>query len=210
MAEPTWLSEIIESMKSLGGSASYKDLYDEIEQRGNIDFSIRKDPRAQIRGVIESHSSDSKVYDSNKNSSEQDVFYAVDGIGRGHWGLRNYIPDEGSVDLTEDDNSFPEGKRKLRMHICRERNQQVIKKAKEEYRNKYGNLRCQVCGFDFEKTYGEIGKDFIEGHHTIPVSDLKENDKTKVEDIALVCSNCHKMLHRKRPWKSINELKDLL
>jgi predicted HNH restriction endonuclease len=39
---------------------------------------------------------------------------------------------------------------------------------------------------------------------------MAEYEATKVEDIALVCSNCHRMLHRKRHWLSINELKQLL
>ena len=55
-----------------------------------------------------------------------------------------------------------------------------------------------------------IGEDFIEGHHTIPVSEMKPNHKTKPEEIAMVCSNCHRMLHRKRPWLSIDKLKELI
>lgn len=43
-----------------------------------------------------------------------------------------------------------------------------------------------------------------------PISEMAENEETKVEDIVLVCSNCHRMLHRKRPWLTINELKELL
>lgn len=39
---------------------------------------------------------------------------------------------------------------------------------------------------------------------------MAEGEETKIEDIAIVCSNCHRMLHRKRPWLSINELKQLL
>jgi 5-methylcytosine-specific restriction protein A len=33
---------------------------------------------------------------------------------------------------------------------------------------------CMVCGFDFEKVYGECGAGFIEVHHMLPVSSLKE------------------------------------
>nr|WP_309143178.1 HNH endonuclease [Bacillus atrophaeus] len=62
----------------------------------------------------------------------------------------------------------------------------------------------------FFEQYGEIGGDFIEGHHTIPVSELEEGQKTKIDDIALVCSNCHKMLHRRRPWLTKEELKKLI
>ncbi|UZW66371.1 hypothetical protein OC195_21405 [Priestia flexa] len=39
---------------------------------------------------------------------------------------------------------------------------------------------------------------------------MDDNHETKVEDIALVCANCHRMLHRQRPWLSISELKQLL
>ncbi|WP_236906927.1 HNH endonuclease [Clostridium sporogenes] len=55
-----------------------------------------------------------------------------------------------------------------------------------------------------------MGEDFIEGHHIKPVSELKEGEKTKVEDIVLLCSNCHKMIHRKRPWLSREKLKTLI
>ena len=67
-------------------------------------------------------------------------------------------------------------------------------------------LSCQVCNFSFEENYGGLGKGFIEAHHIFPISELTEETPTKVEDIALVCSNCHRMLHRRRPWLSLEEL----
>ncbi|WP_276208284.1 HNH endonuclease [Gracilibacillus sp. YIM 98692] len=76
--------------------------------------------------------------------------------------------------------------------------------------DKHGRLICEVCEFDFMERYGEIGDGYIEGHHTKPISEMSENEQTKVEDIALVCANCHRMLHRKRPWLSITELKNLI
>lgn len=202
----TWKDEIIEAMKSLGGHARYEDLYNEIEARGNIDFSVLKDPRAQIRGTIEKFSSDSQVH----NIKDDDIFYSVEGIGSGHWGLRNFEPHDKDVDITDDDSGFPEGKKKLREHVCRERNQQVIKIAKQRFKEKYGRVFCEACGFDFEKTYGEIGEDFIEAHHNIPVSELKEGDVTRPSDISLLCSCCHRMAHRKRPWLNATQLKELL
>ena len=56
---------------------------------------------------------------------------------------------------------------------------------------------CEVCAVDFSKMYGERGNNFIEGHHRKLVSEMKEGDKTKVEDIAMLCSNCHRMIHKK-------------
>lgn len=108
------------------------------------------------------------------------------------------------------DRSFVEGEIVERIHLSRERNSKVIEIAKELFKKKFGKLFCEIYNFDFEDMYGEIGKDFIEGHHTIAVSDMKPNHETKPEDIAMVCSNCHKMLHRKRPWLSISELKNIL
>lgn len=59
--------------------------------------------------------------------------------------------------------------------------------------NKFG-YKCAVCGFDFEKIYGQLGKNFIEVHHMIPVSEKeREND---VNNLRPLCSNCHRMIHR--------------
>lgn len=102
--------------------------------------------------------------------------------------------------------SFPEGKVYEKVHKTRERNQKLIQLAKENTQN----LACQVCGFDFKDKYGEIGIGFIEVHHTIPVCELREGELTRVEDLALVCSNCHSMLHRRRPWLKMDQLKELL
>ncbi len=73
-----------------------------------------------------------------------------------------------------------------------------------------GELRCDVCDFSFADTFGRVGAGFIEAHHTIPVSELKGNQMTKIPNIALVCSNCHRILHRSKPMLSIAAMWDLL
>lgn len=110
----------------------------------------------------------------------------------------------------DDDTSFPEGREILLRHTSRERNAAVIAKAKSKFLNKHGKLFCEVCGFDFEAAYGDVGRGFIEAHHTTPVSELDAGSKTSVSDIALVCSNCHRMLHRRRPWLTMARLQALL
>ena len=54
---------------------------------------------------------------------------------------------------------------------------------------RHGNLICEVCGFNFESHYGELGEGYIEGHHTKPISEMDHNEETRIEDIALVCAN---------------------
>lgn len=116
------------------------------------------------------------------------------------------IADDGNV---FDDEEFPEGKVLYKLHRARERNSKLIKRAKEAAM-KNGTLACAVCGFDFYEAYGELGKGYIECHHTIPLSQYQDTKVTRIKDIALVCSNCHRMIHRKRPWLSISELNTLV
>jgi predicted HNH restriction endonuclease len=117
-----------------------------------------------------------------------------------------YSKIEDSIVDEEEEITFPEGKELYRLHRLKERNVALIKMAKARYLDVNPKLSCQVCEFSFEDSYGELGKGFIEAHHIYPISNLTEETPTKVEDIALVCSNCHRMLHRRRPWLTLPEL----
>lgn len=110
----------------------------------------------------------------------------------------------------EDEDVFPEGKEMYKIHKLKERNVNLIEKAKRKKYEKNPTMSCEVCGFSFVTRYGEIGLGFIEAHHIRPLSDLSSEIETRFEDIVFVCSNCHRMLHRKRPWLKIHELKNLL
>ncbi|MFX4263094.1 HNH endonuclease [Pelotomaculum propionicicum] len=113
-------------------------------------------------------------------------------------------------DIDDDEESeFPEGKILYRKHRIRERNRKLVSQAKA-IALKNVELKCSICGFDYYVIYGDLGKGFIECHHTIPVSEYVGTEKTKVKDLALVCSNCHRMLHRRRPWLRVSEIKDLI
>ena len=105
----------------------------------------------------------------------------------------------------EDEAAFPEGRILYRLHRQRERNPTVVREVKRKA-NATGSLCCAVCQFDFFASYGELGKGFIECHHTMPVSEYRPGQKTKVADLSLVCANCHRMLHRRRPWLTVSEL----
>lgn len=64
---------------------------------------------------------------------------------------------------------------------------------------KIHGTKCMACGFDFEATYGELGKNYIEVHHTKPLFSLEQETTIIPEtDLVCLCSNCHRMIHRKR------------
>ncbi|MBD3233220.1 MAG: hypothetical protein GF315_05805 [candidate division Zixibacteria bacterium] len=107
---------------------------------------------------------------------------------------------------TGGDEEAPEGKILLRYHETRERNASLVRRKKESAQD----LICEVCGFGFEKAYGDLGKGFIECHYIQPLSELRPGQKTRLSDLTLVCANCHRILHRGGDALSIGELRKLI
>lgn len=103
-----------------------------------------------------------------------------------------------------------EGKSVLAKHMRYERNSSFIKSIKEKALKDNKMLNCRICNFSFLEKYGEIGKGFIEAHHINPLSESEGKRVTKEKDIILVCSNCHRMLHRGNPNLSVEELIELI
>jgi len=99
-----------------------------------------------------------------------------------------------------------EGRRLLREHIIRERDPRLVRAFKTGLKS----YRCTICKFDFEQTYGAVGKSFIEAHHVDPIGGREEGSPTAVSDLIAVCSNCHRMLHRKSPPYTANEVAEFL
>lgn len=122
--------------------------------------------------------------------------------------LELYEPKNKEIQVAEDKEPIAiEGNTVLAKHMRYERNSAFIQKIKKEAIAKNKMLNCQICGFSFFEKYGEIGEGFIEAHHKKPFSENNGETKTKREDIALVCSNCHRMLHRGTPTFAIEEIK---
>lgn len=106
--------------------------------------------------------------------------------------------------------SVIEGSIIYKLHKSRERSVKIVAMKKKWASERYGKLVCEVCEFDFLEYYGELGADFIECHHRTPLSSLKVSSKTSLADLALVCANCHRMLHKKIDVLSIEDLKGLI
>ena len=105
-----------------------------------------------------------------------------------------------------DNQTLSEGAKKQVIVNSYERNP----KARQECIKYYGT-KCFICNFDFEKKYGEIGKDFIHVHHIKPLSEINEEYKVNpIQDLRPVCPNCHAMIHKKKPAYSIEEIQSLL
>lgn len=113
--------------------------------------------------------------------------------------------------INSTDIEINEGEVKLSQHLSRERNSRIVQLAKEHFRITHnGRLFCEICKFDFEEKYGELGVGFIEAHHIKPISEMKPGDVTRIDDFLMVCSNCHSMLHKGDEWVSYELLREIV
>ena len=112
--------------------------------------------------------------------------------------FQTYLNDELGKDF-----ETKEGRLLFRNHRVRERDSSISQRKKQIAFSE-GRYECEVCNFSFIETYGET---YIECHHIVPIHQGERI--TKLEDLALVCSNCHRMLHRKinDKYLSVQELK---
>jgi HNH endonuclease len=130
------------------------------------------------------------------------------GVVRRALGLEEADGDTSSATDTHSD--YVEARRLARERYYFARNPALVRAAKQHYG--YG---CQVCEFTFEGMYGDVGHEYIECHHKNPLSERPEEEQqeaatTGIDEVAVVCANCHRMLHRRRPALTIDELREFV
>ena len=114
---------------------------------------------------------------------------------------RTIYPDEVDSEI-----AYSEGKTKKVLVNSYERNPIARKKCIKHF-----GINCQVCDFNFEKKFGNLGKEFIHVHHKIDIATIgNEYSVNPLTDLIPVCPNCHSMLHKKKPAYSIEELKTIM
>lgn len=166
---------------------------------------LRFDPSYKGKGLDRGNKMEEVVW--NMYSSDIDALTKVKNAIIGNI---SFLKESRSSQIEDSLEEASEGKVLTRVHKTRERNKAIVKKKKESVLRKTGALKCETCSFDFKEIYGELGEGFAECHHKKPVSQLKNNEKTKLDDLAILCANCHRMIHRSKPWKTIDELKTIL
>jgi hypothetical protein len=109
----------------------------------------------------------------------------------------------------EDPVAAREGRVEYRRHRVRERSPLLRRMKKEAALRDLGGLQCEACGFDYAERYGPLGKGYIECHHKVALATADERETT-LDDLALICASCHRMIHRSQPMLSVEELRENL
>ena len=123
--------------------------------------------------------------------------------------LQEVVPEAADAGIDPHD-EYIEARRMASERYFFARNPTLIRRAKER-----AGGTCEVCGFNFSAVYGDPGDGYCEVHHLIPLSERSElewtqNLRTRIEDVAVLCANCHRMVHRQRPALSLDALRDWL
>ncbi len=111
-----------------------------------------------------------------------------------------------SLDVDIHRGATSEGRRRLVCHLQRERNRAVVDAKKKQATS----LDCEICGFSFGKVYGPAASEYCEAHHLKPLSEVEDTAQTRMEDLAILCANCHRVVHLRNPPYSLSEVREML
>lgn len=140
------------------------------------------------KGLSSSNKLDSEIVDRFKTDRAK-VTQAAEEIRNGVI----YIKDLG--DQEDDQDEVLEGRVRSRVHKSRER-RSLRKKKIKEVKAKNGELVCEECGREEDKSLGDISECIFEVHHVVPISEAsKVGVKTKLSDLAVLCACCHRIVH---------------
>jgi predicted restriction endonuclease len=170
----TWLDDITAALENLGGTAHYDALYDEVKRVRVQD--LPESWKQIIQRTIQDHCAESIGYKHSTN-----VFYSVNRIGAGVWGLRSRLLSTPSAsDIDE-----PASPNRLLIETYRIlRDTELARKIKALHKNV-----CQMCG---ETVALQNGETYAEAHHIKPLG-MPHNGPDIAENIVVLCPNHHVM-----------------
>lgn len=112
--------------------------------------------------------------------------------------------------VLDEEESGAEGGILFIMHKVHERNRRLVRLRKAQALREHGVLECEACGLVPSAVYGKFGDSVIECHHTRPLSQMGGAGRTYLRDLALVCANCHRILHGTEGYMTVETLRAML
>lgn len=169
---PTWEEDIVTALTNLGGSGTYAQIYAELEAlRPNRSRTWKKG----VQRMIQDRSSDSSGFKGGA-----DLFFSVQGLGSGVWGLRDMVRQTPQAVDLPDGNAVPGRAVQTTYRILRDT--ALARQIKLLHRD-----RCQVCG---DALRISATKTYSEAHHIIPVG-APHSGPDEPSNVIVLCPNHH-------------------
>ena len=181
--------------------------YDENHKLNKKNFSVNKygeeeARRLALRQTIENHNRDPKpliamaiadpyAKQKFKTISREDV-EVLSTINSGTY----KGSDNDQVAVEESYPKALEGGRRLELHLSIERDRKLRDAKVRLFLQQNGAIFCELCKLQFTKQYPFLSADLIEVHHIVPLSKLSAMTETRLEDLMLLCPNCHTAVHQ--------------
>ena len=189
------LSQVLNSLPTHGGegrSVTFRNPAGVAMKLGNF---LAHDPNYSGAGLTRGNRLERQIWD--ELSADPRELRALAGA------IRTGMPEAASAPPVDEDAEFLEGDVLSRLHRSRERNRAAVARKKQDVLNRTGKLACEACNFNFASAYGSLGDGFAECHHTVPLAKLPGRRVVQLSELAVLCANCHRMIHKTRPLMSV-------
>lgn len=181
-----------------------KDLGKEISNRIRAEIRAAVETECPFGGKAWNKEENKRIYEQWKKSNEniiQETLSKNSGYDLITPSM-NLFPE--TIEVNDDEKYFEGALKRITVNAY-ERDFNARQKCLEA-----SGVSCIICGFNFEKQFGIIGKGFIHVHHIKPLSGIgEEYEINPIKDLCPICPNCHTMVHSQKPPYSIEEIKKL-
>jgi hypothetical protein len=183
-----------------------------------VDLILADGRGAEI--VVEARSRSSWTDDRDAASNMVAWFSQQISVGRSEWlqfferervdGAWAYRPAVAAVvgRVPDPDIAVIEGEPRMLFHLRREREPRIADAKRTTARNQAGELECEACGFVAQHAYLGFGGDVAEVHHRRALAQATGPVQTTLDDLAILCANCHRAIHQTHPLMSVEEFRE--
>jgi predicted restriction endonuclease len=166
-----WRDDLTAALETLGGQGSLEQIYQAVQ---TIREKMPPSWQAIVRRELEYNSSDSVSF-----QKRHDLFYSVDGIGKGLWGLRQKEATPKAADIEQPP---PRAKTEIYRILRDTKLARAIKRLHKD--------KCQICGFTVRTSDGAT---YSEAHHIKPLGTPHSGPDVK-DNILVLCPNHHALI----------------
>jgi hypothetical protein len=168
--------------------------------RRAIASSTFPDPKTAARNMVSWFSQKISV-----NNSPWESFF--DRVRRSNgWAYRPVFLANQTL-IGQSDYAAIEGNPIIYFHFRRERDQEIVKAKRDSFIAEHGKLFCESCQFSTSSIYAGLNSDICEIHHRLPLAFANKPVNTRLNDLAVLCPNCHRAIHKTVPLMSIEEFR---